>query len=75
MITHPNSTSSPLASELIAQRGLTKREYFAAQALNGFCADRTSRYEPPHRLATWAVQCADALIDALNAPTKEGERP
>lgn len=73
MKTNPDHTTFPAIRGSTA--GLTKREYSAAQALNGVCVDRKSRFEPPHRLATWAVQCADALIDALNAPTKEGEKP
>lgn len=43
--------------------GLTKREYFAASALQGILSkdDRL-----PSDAATWAVEYADSLIDALN---------
>lgn len=43
--------------------GVTKREYFAAQALKGFLADHCLRYDAA---AEYAVKTADALIDALN---------
>ena len=44
--------------------GLTKREYFAAIALQGILAsDLDASVED---FATTAVKCADALIDALN---------
>ena len=43
--------------------GLTKREYFAAIALQGILSQHDSR---PTYTATLAVEYADALIDALN---------
>jgi len=43
--------------------GLTKREYFAAIALQGILSQDDSR---PSDAANWAVEYADALIDALN---------
>jgi hypothetical protein len=43
--------------------GLTKREYFAAIALQGILSQHDSR---PSYAATLAVEYADALIDALN---------
>lgn len=45
--------------------GLTKREYFAANALRGLLSEwpHTSSHES---LARDAVKFADALIDALN---------
>lgn len=46
--------------------GITKREYFAAMALQGLAVDatiQTIQYE-----ADKAVQMADALILALNTP-------
>lgn len=51
--------------------GLTKREYFSAKALQGFCAaDYTANSGFTHEyLADWAVNMADALIERLNKPT------
>ncbi len=51
--------------------GITKREYFAALALQGYCATVQSvkpdnALEMPHNLASWSVLCADELIKALN---------
>ena len=44
--------------------GLTKREYFAAKALQGLCAGRTE-YEDPMVDVKKAVELADLLIKAL----------
>ncbi len=47
----------------IGQVGLTKREYFAAMAMQGLlCHDDNG----PDRIAGWAVSYADALIEELN---------
>lgn len=45
--------------------GLTKREYFAAMAMQGLCAKPTGLDTFSDR-AQRAVQSADALIEALN---------
>lgn len=45
--------------------GLTKREYFAAQAFAGIAAS-TDEYLPPGEVARVAVVWADALIAELN---------
>lgn len=45
--------------------GLTKREYFAAMAM------QNSQYLDPSSQAEFAVRCADALIDALNKPKED----
>lgn len=47
-----------------ARQGLTKREYFAAMAMQGLCAN-------PHpgsitKVAKMSVECADELIKQLN---------
>lgn len=44
--------------------GLTKREYFAAKALQGLCAGRTE-YENPMIDVTMAVKLSDLLLKAL----------
>ncbi len=47
--------------------GLTKREYFAAMAMQGICANSTTDIEPHvYGIAKIALECADALIKALN---------
>lgn len=44
--------------------GLTKRELFAAMAMQGFCAD--PEMGTIEKSASLAVKCADALINELN---------
>lgn len=44
--------------------GLTKREYFAAMAMQGSIANEDTSSARDHAL--YAISCADALIDALN---------
>lgn len=52
-------------------RGLTKREYFAGLAMEGFCGRQYDQGEPSsEHIAGWSVAQADALIDALNAEPK-----
>jgi len=50
--------------------GLTKREYFAAMAMQGFLASSVSinntNERTPKLIASVAVITADALIEALN---------
>lgn len=45
--------------------GLTKREYFASLAMQGYCvSDEEVDYQ---KIARWAVKQADALIEELAA--------
>lgn len=53
------------------QSGLTKREYFAAMALAGCVGRLNTQGFKPSWLAGLAVKQADALIEALNAPTDD----
>jgi hypothetical protein len=50
--------------------GLTKREYFAALAMQGVCSGNITVNSKitghPAYTAEFAVQCADALIEELN---------
>jgi outer membrane protease len=46
-------------------KGLTKREYFAAMAMQGYITNAGYSIDEDARLA---VQAADALIKALNEP-------
>lgn len=43
--------------------GLTKREYFAAMAMQGYIA--SSQHTTPENSAVFAVKCADELLKAL----------
>jgi len=52
----------------LKKQGLTKLEYFASQAMQGFCTNpRHDCMEYPHEeMAQMAVKQAKALINALN---------
>jgi len=67
--TLPDATAFPEShpNTHMPESGLTKREYFAAMALQGMLAN--GAYDPmlePWGLEEKAVECADILIDALN---------
>lgn len=47
------------------QEGLTKREYFAAMAMQGFCANTNYRWHS-REVSEMSVQVADELIKVLN---------
>lgn len=51
--------------------GLTKREYFAAMAMQGLCANSHEAIgvAPSDKIAKWSVKQADALIAALAKET------
>jgi len=51
--------------------GLTKREYFAAMAMEGYLASYAGLKENPvsEIVAGLSVKCADALIAELNKPS------
>lgn len=53
-------------SEQGAQDGLTKREYFAAMAMQGILASPNSNFDTPNSIAGQSVRMADILIDRLN---------
>lgn len=47
--------------------GITKREYFAAMAMQGFIASCDTSSGPDDRvISSWSVCIADELIKALN---------
>lgn len=46
--------------------GLTRRQYFAAIAMQGLLASGDAQNEHPSRVALYAVECADFLIRSLN---------
>ena len=59
-----NPTYSQSGVEL--NKGLTKREYFAAMALQGMLASANNTLFDYETIATHSVKHADALINALN---------
>lgn len=53
------------------ERGLTKREYFAAMAMQGFCANAESYVNCEFdEVAEMSLFQADALIEELNKESK-----
>lgn len=49
-----------------AKDGLTKREYFAAMAMQGFSANSVFAEQNFQSIAEWSVNLADRLIESLN---------
>lgn len=67
-MTHADDAIHPLTSES-APIGLTKREYFAAVAMQGIMASPQNEYFDIKEVARQAVEISDALIAELNKPT------
>lgn len=70
-MTNPNDPSQPtiengINGEVTQGFGLTKREYFAALALQGLSANSFHKNLSPDSVAKWSVKCADSLINELN---------
>jgi hypothetical protein len=55
----------PLMGKISASAGLSKRELFAAMAMQGILADPRVDQEPSW-FAFWAAKYADALIEELS---------
>lgn len=49
--------------------GMTKREYFAAKAMQGYCANPHA--ESINDIVRWSVSAADKLIEALNVKAEQ----
>ena len=54
------------SSSVVRTYGLSKREYFAGQAIIGMLQGRKLSESPDGAISRKAVKLADALIDALN---------
>ena len=70
METKANEPAYP-NKQVSSWKGLTKREYFAAMAMQGLLADYESEYIEDY--SKYAVKLADALIEELNK-TKTNEK-
>jgi len=74
--TNPNEPINPIvhpANDMTAggveYKGLSKREYFAAMAMQGLWQSNPDQsYDNYDQIASMSVQQADALINALNQP-------
>ncbi len=58
---------------MAVNQGLTKREHFAAMAMQGYCGGEFTGQSgmSQESIAKWCVDMADALINALNPTTSE----
>ena len=74
METKKNKSAFPIiAEDYIIDGGLTKREYFAAMALQGIIANKDGLDIKIERIVESAVDTADALIEELSK-TKTNEK-
>ena len=70
-MTNPNDCAFPADYRTQSDGGLTKREYFAAMAMQGIITS-------PQTAATWekivevSIKVADLLIEELNKPKDNG---
>jgi hypothetical protein len=69
--TFPHEGCGAMVAELcddsiFIARGITKREYFAAVAMNGMLSDPNSATLTSENVAELSVNMAHALINALN---------
>ena len=65
-MTSPNSAAFAAGAERWNQEGLTKREYFAAMAIQGIAANPQNEILCFENCGEMAVRYANALINALN---------
>lgn len=68
-------TQERVYDETYSTGGLTKREYFAAQAMFGMCVGRKLSESPEAAIGRKAVKLANALIAALNEEKLKSEPP
>lgn len=61
---YPKELDQPIQNHITSSFGLTKRELFAAMALQGILSD--PEVTDAIKSSSFAVQCADALINQLN---------
>ena len=71
--THPNdqafprpASHSPEFGPVHPKLGLTKREYFAAMAMQALLSDSNSIALTPHCVAEFSIQMSEILINELN---------
>lgn len=67
MKTNPHDPVSPSEKMSGMNTGITLREHFSAMAMQGILSDQTFLQPNQYNeIADYSVQCADALIEALN---------
>lgn len=67
-MTNPNEPITPIDPRGCINQGLTKREYFAAMAMQGMYSNHlfVDRFNCGNAISEEAVKIADELITALN---------
>ena len=70
----PEGASGPYANGEIVPGlpGMTLRDYFAGQALNGHLSDGAYRLADAEDIAKWSYQCADAMLPARKREATNG---
>jgi hypothetical protein len=53
-------------SDICVIKGLSKREYFAAMAMQGYLVNNAKTGIKDDEISRWSVEAADALIAELN---------
>ena len=76
-MTNGNDSIHPLivninGNNCMEYQGLTKREYFAAMAMQGFLSNTASDVIPADFAAKKSVEYVDALIEQLNKNNVNG---
>lgn len=71
MKTNPNDLVTPLMMDGMIDGGLTKREYFAALAMQGLLSNNDVRDLDLLHHAKLSVEMSDNLIKALNEKAAE----
>lgn len=68
-----NNAQASAFPSVVADPGLTKRELFAAMAMQGWLAnkDRPTHFDPKDDMA-YCVKIADSLLKALQPPSGGG---
>ena len=67
-MTTRDESGNTIASTRVTTIGLTKRELFAAMAMQGIVVSEDIPI--PKNVAKWSVQCAVALLAELEKPTE-----
>lgn len=70
----PHEVKNQKGETIFISQGLTKREYFAAMAMQGM-ASNCYKDHPDQHIAEFSVLLADALIEALNKTPAPSTNP
>jgi hypothetical protein len=72
-MTHPDDSAfstagfyDPYNIYVSGEEGLTKREYFAAMAMQGYLVNNAKTGIKDDEISRWSVEAADSLMQALN---------